>query len=155
MLDSLAVTAVYQENYGLAAVLGQQVLDLWLALGHRGCRLFLPQPRGPSDPRKEYALASLHEEQALTILLEVGDTYGVANARHNLGDIARETGDRPSALENYAASLEMFRDLGDRRSLCMVYEALALLLAGDAPLVRAPARRRRRCAATGDRVAAV
>ena len=135
MLDSLAVTAVYQENYELAAVLGQQVLDLWLELGHRwgvgfsylnlGVHAFL---------RKEYALATSHEEQALAILLEVGDTYGVANARHNLGDIARETGDRTSATENYAASLEMFRDLGDRRSLCMVYEAVALLLAGSSPL---------------------
>jgi hypothetical protein len=54
--------------------------------------------------------------------------------RHNLGDIARETGDRSSAGEHYTASLEMFRDLGDRRSLCMVYEAVALLLAGSAPL---------------------
>jgi adenylate cyclase len=135
VLDSLAVTAVYQENYELAAVLGQQVLDLWLALGHRWGVGFSHLNLGVHALlRKEYALASSHEEQALAILLEVGDTYGVANARHNLGDIARETGDRTSAFENYAASLEMFRDLGDRRSLCMVYEAIAVLLAGSAPL---------------------
>jgi predicted ATPase len=135
VLDSLAVTAVYQENYELAAVLGQQVLDLWLVLGHRWGVGFSYLNLGVhAILRKEYALATSHEEKALAILLEVGDTYGVANARHNLGDIARETGDRASAFENYAASLEMFRDLGDRRSLCMVYEATALLLAGSAPL---------------------
>ena len=135
VLDSLAVTAVYQENYELAAVLGQQVLDLWLELGHRwgvgfsylnlGVHAFLRKstpwrPRTRSRPSPSFS-----RWVTLTGSPTHATTLAISPGRPVTGRLPRE---------NYAASLEMFRDLGDRRSLCMVYEAVALLLAGSSPL---------------------
>ncbi|MGH9292081.1 MAG: ATP-binding protein, partial [Acidimicrobiales bacterium] len=135
VLDNLAIAAAYQEDYDRAQELGEQALELRTALGDRwtvglshanlGVLCFL---------RKDYPRAKGHLEDALAIQLEAGDAYSIANARDNLGNVAREMGEHVAAQTHYAAALQMFQAIGDRRSLFMLYEEIAMLRVGLEPV---------------------
>jgi hypothetical protein len=57
----------------------------------------------------------------------MGNRLGVANSLNNLGAVAREQGDYPSARAHYEESLGIRREIGDRQSIAVSHEAFATL----------------------------
>lgn len=72
------------------------------------------------------AAQGLHEE-VLTIQRALGSGMGIALAQLNLGQLAEDQGDWPTAIAHYTASLAGWRELGNK-----VFEGAALLSLGDA-----------------------
>lgn len=133
LLDNLSIAAAHQQRYDVAEQLSEQALDLRRQVADRwGVGVSEANMGMISYLRGDNAGARAHFEAALSAQLEVGDAFSVANARHNLANALRELGD-PSAGAQYGEALRTYADMTDRRSLCLLYEDVAMLVAGDEP----------------------
>jgi tetratricopeptide (TPR) repeat protein len=83
--------------------------------------------------RKQYAEAGSYLEEGLRAALQAGDLYGVAVTNHNFGNTRRELGDLGAAGENYLEALRSYALSGDRWSLCMLFDDIAILAALSSP----------------------
>jgi hypothetical protein len=74
-------------------------------------------------------------EDAIRILIGVGDGWMVAIARNNLGNATRDLGDMTGARAAYRAALDKYREVGDRWAMAFIFEDIGLLaILVDQPL---------------------
>jgi tetratricopeptide (TPR) repeat protein len=134
VLSNLAIVAEYEEDYGRAQELNEQALYLRTRLGDRwGIGVSRNNLGMIAHLKRDYGAARSHLEEALRIELEVGDSWMVAMARHNLANTTRELGDLAAACRNYFEALATFGLTGDKWAECILFEDLAMTLAGDDP----------------------
>jgi non-specific serine/threonine protein kinase len=69
---------------------------------------------------EEFARAEAFLERSLALAREVGDSWGVAKAKHWLAVLPLERGDLVRAVAEHEDALAEFRLLGDHRQVCMV-----------------------------------
>jgi hypothetical protein len=64
-------------------------------------------------------------EGALSIFRELGDRWGIAGTLADLGSLAREQGNCPSARSLYRESIKVFRELDHKRGIARLLECFA------------------------------
>jgi class 3 adenylate cyclase/tetratricopeptide (TPR) repeat protein len=134
LLSNLAMPAAMQGRYELAQDLTEQALVIRNELGDRwGIGVSLNNIGMLAYLRQDYARARAPLEEAVTWGEQAGDSYGVAVAQHNLGNTSRQLGDSASAGKHYAEALRIYSLLGDRTSLTMLFDDIAMLLAAGSP----------------------
>jgi tetratricopeptide (TPR) repeat protein len=69
------------------------------------------------SPRADERQAEVHLAQALALTQEVGATWVAAQATEGLGMVAGRRDDLPTAQRRYEESLELSRQLGDKRAV--------------------------------------
>lgn len=84
-----------------------------------------------------FAEAGSYFEQSLTLLRELGDLGGEAQALGSLGWVAYMRGAMGAALGNYRASLKLARRAGDRRRMSYALGSLGWVYRADGNLRRA------------------
>jgi hypothetical protein len=77
-----------------------------------------------------YDRARRHFEESLTLLLQFGDNWLIANSYRNLAGAATEAGDKERATDLLPRSLALFEALGDRWGIAQCLE-LGSRLAAD------------------------
>ncbi|MGH9106670.1 MAG: ATP-binding protein, partial [Acidimicrobiales bacterium] len=133
LLDNLSIAAAHQRRYDVAQQLSAEALALRRELADRwGVGVSEANMGMISYLRGDNDGARAHFEAALSAQLEIGDAFSVANARHNLANALRELGDG-AAGAHYAEALPTYAGTADRRSLCLLYEDVAMLVARDEP----------------------
>ncbi|MBU6428177.1 MAG: tetratricopeptide repeat protein, partial [Cyanobacteria bacterium REEB65] len=65
---------------------------------------------------------------ALQLRTVLGDPYGIASSRNNLGTVASEIADWPAARDHYLQAIAGFRAAGDLGKIALVQGNLGLLL---------------------------
>jgi predicted ATPase/DNA-binding CsgD family transcriptional regulator len=82
--------------------------------------------------------ATALQEEAIDVARVAGDTWSLASALNDLGDMERTAGRHARAGERYAESLALFAELGLDEQPSLVHNlGYVALAAGDAPLARA------------------
>jgi hypothetical protein len=64
-------------------------------------------------------------EQGLAIFRELGDRWGIAGTLADLGSLAREQGNYPSAHSLYRESIKLFQELEHKRGIARLLECFA------------------------------
>ncbi len=134
LLGNLAMPAAHQGQYDRAQELSEEALTIRTELGDRwGIGVSLNNIAMLAYLRKDFAGAQTHLQEALLAGLEVGDMYGIAISQHNLGNAMRELGDSTAAGDHYAEALQIYALTGDRWSLCMLFDDIAMLSSARSP----------------------
>ena len=134
LLGNLGVPAMHLGEYEVAQELAEQALVIRRELGELwGIGASLNNLAMVAYLRKQYAEASSYLDEGLRAALQAGDLYGVAVTNHNFGNTRRELGELESAGENYLEALRSYALSGDRWSLCMLFDDIAILAAPTSP----------------------
>jgi class 3 adenylate cyclase/tetratricopeptide (TPR) repeat protein len=134
LLSNLAMPVAMEGNYELAQDLSEQALVIRNELGDRwGIGVSLNNIGMLAYLRQDYEGARAPLEEAVAAGEQAGDSYGVAVARHNLGNASRQLGEAASAGGHYAEALRIYSLLGDRWSLTMLFDDIAIHLAAGSP----------------------
>jgi hypothetical protein len=64
-------------------------------------------------------------EQGLSIFRELGDRWGIAGTLADLGSLAREEKDYPTARSLYRESIRLFQELDHKRGIARLLECFA------------------------------
>jgi len=140
LVEALGGTYWWMGDLPHMAVCYREALDLWLEFGgdaeianayyNASFQFAVPDQVGPSTIESDPDRVGLdYLERARDLYHGIGDRRGEANARWGIGNYQYFRALRRNGEEDFAAALEMFRDVGD-----LTMEAWALHMLGTAML---------------------
>ena len=137
LVEALGGTYWWMGDLPHMSICYQEALSLWLEIGdeseianayyNASFQYAVPErPEMESDPDR---IGLSYLERSRDLYHAIGDRRGEANARWGLGNYEYFRGRAANGVENFAAALEMFREVGDQ-----TMEAWALHMYGTALL---------------------
>lgn len=131
-LSNLGDIACFEEDYALSAAYHSEALAIRREIGNkRGIALSLSNLGMVAYLRGDTAVAERWFAEALTFAHEVDDQFGKAGIFLGQGRIAVHRGQLKAGVELLGQSLRILRQMGSRRLLADVVDALALAAASD------------------------
>jgi DNA-binding CsgD family transcriptional regulator len=115
--EALALAQTIPETEIAASVAGMALSNLGVAAHGQGL----------------LAVATSHHQAALDRYRAIGSTWGIARARRDLGDVARDAGDLGVSLRYYQEALMLVRQAGDPRVVTDALGGVAIVTSSVNP----------------------